>query len=181
MEKLTGIVLAGGLSSRMGKDKGLIQYNGSALIEYSINALKPLCSEIIISSNNTDYSKFGYGVVADEYKMTGPIGGLYSALSASDTDDVIMCPCDMPFVTNEIFEQVLNKKGDSSVAVIESMTHKVYPTLGYFHKSCLPIIKQQIVKGQYKLQLLLKELKAQTILIDDTKALLNFNSPEDLL
>ncbi|MBS2210888.1 molybdenum cofactor guanylyltransferase [Carboxylicivirga mesophila] len=181
MKSITGIILAGGLSSRMGQDKGLIQYKGRTLLEYCINALKPMCSEIIISSNNLEYEQFGFRVIADVYQKVGPIGGLYSALAEAGNEDVIVCPCDMPFITTELFDKLLNEKGENKAAIAVSAINKIYPTLGYYHKSCLPVILQFIEQGQYKLQLLIKELKAQTILIEDDKSLLNFNSPEDLI
>ncbi len=181
MKQITGIILAGGLSSRMGQDKGLLHYKGRALVEYAIDAIKPLCSEIIISSNNKEYEQFGYKVVTDVYQKVGPIGGLYSSLAEANTNDILMCPCDMPFITTDIFEQILENKSDSAVTVVESDSGKVYPTLGYYQKSCLPVILQFIEQGQYKLQLLMKALNAATIQIEDNKSLLNFNTPEDLI
>lgn len=180
MNKLTGIVLAGGLSTRMGQDKGLLQYKGRTLVEYSIEVMKTLCSEIIISSNNSDYKHFGYQLVSDIHQQTGPIGGLYAALSESKTDDTIICPCDMPYITGNIIKQILNEKSHNMAVVAKSKTEKIYPTLGYYNKSCLPIILQQIEQGNYKMQWLLKKLNAQSVVIDDAKSLLNFNSPEDI-
>ncbi|TRX70978.1 molybdenum cofactor guanylyltransferase [Carboxylicivirga sp. M1479] len=180
MNKISGIILAGGLSSRMGQDKGLLPYQGRTLIEYCIDILQPLCSEIIISSNNKAYEQFGFRVIADEYKKTGPIGGLYTGLAESNHNDVIVCPCDMPFITSDIFNKVLCHKDESAVVVVKSTTGKLYPTLGYYNKSCLPVIHQHIELQHYKMQLLLKELNAKTVLIEDAHSLLNFNSPEDL-
>lgn len=181
MQQITGIILAGGLSSRMGQDKGLLQYKGRALVDYAIDALKPLCSEIIISSNNKEYELFGYRVVRDVHQKVGPIGGLYSALAEANTNDILMCPCDMPFITTDIFNRILENKANSKVTVVESISGKLYPTLGYYQKSCLPVILQFIEQGQYKLQLLMKALNAKTIQIENHKSLLNFNSPEDLI
>ena len=65
MKTITGIILAGGQSSRMGSDKGLISFNGSLFIEHVIKALKPLVKNIIIVSNNPDYDTFGYKRVSD--------------------------------------------------------------------------------------------------------------------
>ena len=177
--KYTGVILAGGLSTRMGQDKGLINYNGKAMVEYCIEALKPLCSEITISTNNPDYSRFGYKLIHDVYKEIGPIGGLHAALRAASNDAILVCPCDMPLIKSEDFKKIIDDKKEST-AVVQSSTQKVYPTLGYYPKRSLTTIINQIEKKQYKLQLLLKELNAQYIGIDDENALLNFNQPEDL-
>ncbi|WP_430815051.1 molybdenum cofactor guanylyltransferase [Carboxylicivirga sp. RSCT41] len=180
MMNISGIILAGGLSSRMGQDKGLLEYKGRALIEYSIDALKPLCTEIIISSNNPEYEQYGLRVIADVHEKTGPIGGLYASICEAKTDDILVCPCDMPFITPDVFRKILDEKADSVAAIIKSSSDKLYPTLGYYNKSCLPLILQQIEHQNYKLQWLLKELKAKAISIADPKQLLNFNYPEDI-
>ena len=178
MKQLSGIILAGGLSSRMGRDKGLLPHKGRLLVEYSIEVMKTLCSEIIISSNNSAYEQFGHRVVKDIHQQTGPIGGLYAALSASNTNDAIICPCDMPFISADTFHQLL--KVNNRAVVVQSNTDKLYPTLGYYNKSCLPTILQQIEQGNYKMQCLIKELNAHSVKIDDARSLLNFNSPEDI-
>ena len=63
----TGIILAGGKSSRMGEDKGLVLLNGKPMIQYVIEALKEVVSDIIIISNNASYNKFRVPVYSDHY------------------------------------------------------------------------------------------------------------------
>jgi len=179
--KLTGIILAGGLSSRMGQDKGLILYKDQALVQYSIAALEPLCSEILISTNNPEYKKFGYSLVPDIYKECGPIGGIYSALRVSQHDNNLICPCDMPFVTPELFHQILDEIEKDETPVVASSNDKAFPTLGYYHRNSVTSIEKQIKKGHYKLMMLLIELKAKQICIEDQMCLSNFNYLEDLM
>ena len=81
MEKITGILLAGGRSSRMGSDKGLLDFRGRLLAEYPLALLQKHCGTIIISSNNPEYGQFGYPVVADERMDCGPAGALATTLS----------------------------------------------------------------------------------------------------
>jgi molybdopterin-guanine dinucleotide biosynthesis protein A len=64
----TGIVLAGGKSTRMGKDKGLISWKGRTLVEHAVEIIAPLCAGIIISSNNRDYEFLGFRVLPDQYR-----------------------------------------------------------------------------------------------------------------
>ena len=64
--ELTGIILSGGQSSRMGKEKGLCLLNGKPLIEYSFDLLKKFCDSIIISSNSKDYEYLGCQIINDE-------------------------------------------------------------------------------------------------------------------
>ncbi len=81
----TGIILAGGKSSRMGEDKGLVLLNGKPMIQYVIEALKGVVSDIIIISNNASYNKFGIPVYPDIIKDKGPVGGIFTGLHHSKT------------------------------------------------------------------------------------------------
>ena len=75
---ITGIILSGGKSLRMGQDKGLMSLDGKFMIEHVIDHIKPLCKQILISANQEEYHKFGYPVVRDEIKDIGPAGGIVS-------------------------------------------------------------------------------------------------------
>ena len=83
---ITGIILAGGKSSRMGSDKGFLKLNDKRFVLYSIEALKPLVSEILIVSDNENYDTFGYKRIEDIIKNSGPVAGIYSGLKASKTE-----------------------------------------------------------------------------------------------
>jgi molybdenum cofactor guanylyltransferase len=78
--QITGIILAGGQSSRMGTDKAMLQIDGKTLMERAIEICKPICHEILISSNNPKHENFGFTVIPDEIKNCGPMGGIYSCL-----------------------------------------------------------------------------------------------------
>ncbi len=75
-DQLTGIVLCGGKSSRMGADKGLLSYKNNTLIQSAIESIERYCSDILLSTNNEAYGTFGYKLVEDRYKNIGPLGGL---------------------------------------------------------------------------------------------------------
>src|ERR1035437_7677768 len=96
---LNGYILAGGKSSRMGTDKGLLVFNKKTIIQHVIAQLKPVVKEVIIVSNNRDYEKFGVKVIADIIKNIGPAGGIHAALSHSNTNHNFIVSCDMPFIT----------------------------------------------------------------------------------
>ena len=83
--KFTGIILAGGKSERMGTDKGMVKFRNKFLVEYPLEALKPSCPTILISSNNDDYRIFGYPIIQDLVSDTGPMGGIYSCLLNSES------------------------------------------------------------------------------------------------
>ncbi|HSO89343.1 MAG TPA: molybdenum cofactor guanylyltransferase, partial [Draconibacterium sp.] len=84
--QITGIILSGGQSTRMGTDKALLQIKGKTLLERAVEICNPVCNAILISSNNPEHEKYGYQIYPDEIKNCGPLGGIYSCLKKSDTD-----------------------------------------------------------------------------------------------
>src|ERR1041385_1796721 len=104
MEKMTGFILAGGKSSRMKEDKGLMLLNRKAIVQYVIDALKPAVKEVIIISNNEVYKQFGYQVIPDLVNDAGPMGGIFTGLSRSNTLYNFFASCDMPFITSEVIQ-----------------------------------------------------------------------------
>jgi len=78
--KITGSILAGGESRRMGTEKGLVDFRGKPMIAYAVDAFLPYCDQILISANNASYNYLGFQVVKDEFPDSGPLGGIYSCL-----------------------------------------------------------------------------------------------------
>jgi molybdenum cofactor guanylyltransferase len=178
--RVTAIILAGGKSSRMGRDKGLSEYGGMPLIDYSISTCKKITNDILISTRNPEYSRFGYPLVADNFKDKGPMGGLEATLSVSHTDLNIVCPCDMPGIQADTLNLLLSNSQSTKAVVVQDAEGKMYPVLGVYNKSALPIIREQINQGNYKMTNLLQKLEARTVLIEPAWQLVNFNFPEDL-
>ena len=179
--ELTGIILAGGQSKRMKQDKGLLTYKGKKLIEYGILLLNPYVDKIIISTDNPGYSQFGYPLVPDEYKGIGPIGGLYSALKVSGSPGNLVIPCDMPDLTAEIMEKLIqHKEGQQAVVLGTSGNYRI-PTVGFYRISSLKVIENQIKKNDFKLQNLIDELNAKIIRVSAEEKIRNINSPSDLV
>lgn len=178
--QITAIILAGGKSSRMKQDKGLLFHRGKPMVEHAINACRQITSHIFISTNNVEYEVFGYPLVADNCREIGPIGGIQAALAASETEDNIFCPCDMPDIQPEILEQILQKTKSNRAVVATGSSGKLFPVLGYYRKSALEIVENQIDKGNYKLEDLVIALAAEKVIVSDDKILSNINYPNDL-
>lgn len=179
--QVTGIILAGGKSSRMGSDKGLVEYAGIPLVQYSINACREITGEIMISANNPEYGRFGFPVVSDNFPGIGPIGGLEAALSVSKTGINMVLPCDMPGVSAELLNLLLRYGEAGKTLVIRDMGGKVYPVLGLYPSSALPVIREQIKLGDYRMTSLLAKLDAGTLTAASGTKLDNINIPGDLI
>lgn len=177
---ITGIVIAGGKSSRMHTNKALINYHGIRLIDNAIQVIEDVSSEILVSSN-IPIDKISYPIVIDEIPDIGPIGGLYSCLLASRTEQNVIIPCDVPNLNAELY-QLLIKNAENVDAVIPRLPNgKVEPLVAFYKKSILPIIKLSIDNKDYKLVNFLSKINVKFIDIEDIRMFKNLNSPEDLL
>jgi molybdenum cofactor guanylyltransferase len=109
MPLVSGIVLAGGQSRRMGRDKALIELQGKPIIQYALDALASMCDERIVVANDTAiYARFGVPVVADLIPGKGSLGGIYSGLQAARGEYVIAVACDMPFLNGALLRFMLS-------------------------------------------------------------------------
>lgn len=161
----TGIILAGGKSSRMGSDKGLLKLLNKSLVEHAIDILNPCCEDIIISSNNKEYEKFGFPVIGDIYKEKGPMGGIHAALNATATKKNLILSCDMPFITKELLSFLIEKQEDS-IAVIPVHKDRPEPLCGIYSTKILPYIEQSISNKELKLMDLLNFVSALFPIVD---------------
>jgi len=182
---LTGIVLAGGLSKRMGKDKGLVIYQGKRMVEYAIDLLKPYCNEILISTNNPEYNQLGYPLVADIYINKGPLGGLHAGLMTSKTEHNLFLSCDMPHVNSEAVELLIEKVTPNAYGFIPKYGDRIEPMFGIYSKQLLTKIEKSIQKGNLKMRTFIHEhtieyIDFQKLTQKYENLFSNINSPNDL-
>src|SRR5947209_2608700 len=105
---VSGIILAGGASRRMGRDKAWIELDGKPLIVHVMDALLHVCDEILIVTN--DFERFKHlpvRLVRDEFANTGSLGGLYSGLYAAGNELTTAVACDMPFLNWQLLEALI--------------------------------------------------------------------------
>jgi len=184
--EVTGIILAGGKSSRMGTDKGLLQLCGKPLIGYTIKVLSELCSTIIISTSSGAYESFGFKTVADEIPAIGPMGGIYSALKQSRTEKNLVLSCDLPFVSKELLSFILKNSEGYEVAVPWQGNQHYEPLCGFYNLSVLEQMTAFIQKENYKLPDLFEEIGINKLTINNKlnfytqNLFLNVNSKHDL-
>ncbi len=177
-------ILAGGKSSRMGIDKGLIELNGKTIVEHVIGVLKPLFNELIIVSNNPEYSKFGLPVIQDLIKDKGPAGGIYTVLNHTTTEHNFIVSCDMPFITSRAVEFVVEASKDYQITV-PVYKQKYEPLFAVYSKSCAQGWEEQMDKGVFKLQLIMNNFETRELNVDgnalfNDDLFININTKEDL-
>ena len=179
---ITGIILAGGKSTRMGSDKGFLKLNGVSFMEYSITAMKPLVSEIIIVSNNPDYDIFNLKRVEDVIKEPGPLAGIYTGLKTSKTEFNLVLSCDVPLITKEILEMLIEAQDRQSDIIQIVSQGKSMPLIALYKKCCETQFYKLLKNNERRLQVAVNQCKVKNITLSSQTELFtkNINTPEDL-
>lgn len=155
-------ILAGGKSSRMGSDKGLLLFRNKPMIERIIAQLRPLFQKIIIVSNNPEYTKFGLEVIEDLIKGLGPASGIYTGLRHTQSKSVFFVSCDMPFVTTNAIQFMLENSEPHRITL---PIHKgrIEPLFGVYSRNCLKKWAELIEQGIIKVREMVTHFELQKI------------------
>lgn len=181
-QNITGIILSGGKSSRMGTDKGFLSFNGTLFMQHSINALNPLISEIIIVSNNTDYDVFGLKRIEDVIENAGPLAGVYSGLKQSKTDYNLVLSCDIPLINSTILQKLIDAMDNASEIIQIESQGKTMPLIALYKKQCEPIFLKLLNDGERRLQYAVNQCQVKNVVLHDEETYFtqNINTPEQL-
>jgi molybdenum cofactor guanylyltransferase len=183
--QVTGIILAGGKSSRFGSDKAIFEYRGKRLIEYSIEIIQPFCNHILLSSNQPEKFTFtGLPKIIDVYPDCGPIGGIHACLLRSDTEHNLVIGCDLPWLDQRLFNFLLQKSPGYQV-VMPSHEGFIETMASYYHQSCTPALEKALLEKRYKIFDAIDSLKTYFPKVDkesfySEKIFANINYREDV-
>lgn len=177
---ITGVIMAGGKSSRMGTDKGLMDFQGKPMIQYGIDLLSTFFKTVVISTNQDEYSQFGLTIIPDIHKNCGPIGGLHAVLSEIETEYAFLLSCDMPFVSTEVILKIVDAS-EYQLATVPVVGGKMEPLCALYSVQILPKIQRNIDNRNFKMMQLIQDCHPNFIDFDEINAFLNFNSKSDLL
>ncbi|WP_298754747.1 molybdenum cofactor guanylyltransferase [uncultured Psychroserpens sp.] len=179
---MTAIILAGGKSSRMGYEKGLVMYKNKPFIAHVIHATETLVNEVIIVSNNKNYDQFNLKRVNDIMVNTGPLAGLYSGLYHSTTEDNLVLSCDIPLITKELLEQLISEVSVEDDIVQVSIKDRTNPLLAVYKKRCMVSCLKTIKSGERRLQAFVNQQNTKTITLESSleKFTQNINTQDQL-
>jgi molybdopterin-guanine dinucleotide biosynthesis protein A len=162
---VTGIVLAGGESNRMGQDKSLMVFGDKPLICYAIDALMPVCRKVVISSNKTVYDFTRCEVWPDEMPVNAPMIGILTCLKRSESEWNLVVSCDMPLVDNRLFELLLTCCIDTDLVIPVHDENRMEPLCGVYNKRVVPLLERLIQVEDYSLMHLIREAKSRLVAI----------------
>lgn len=144
-------ILAGGKSSRMGKDKAFLYYKEKTFIENIIGAGSDFSEKIIVANNEIKYKDFNTKVYSDIYLEKGPLGGIHSALKNAKYDKVLCIACDMPLMSTKVLNAI-GSINENYEVIVPEINNRLQPMCAIYSKSLLPKIEKAINNGEYKLQ-----------------------------
>lgn len=159
---LGAVVLAGGLARRMGgNDKGLITLNDAPMVTRVLNAVSAVADTVVINANrNKDqYAAFGVDVVEDVVAdFQGPLAGLLSACEHLNTDWVLMCPCDTPFVQSNLIAHlwqaalIEEQAGEQGSAIVVAHDgERLQPVFAIVRRTLVDSIRRFLERDERKI------------------------------
>ena len=177
-KKLSGIILAGGKSSRMGSDKALLLYKNKTFLEHVVCAIKPLVDDILIISNNKEHQVDDCTTIPDLILNSGPIAGIYTGLKHSKTENNLVLSCDIPLVQTSILEFII-KNNEPDKEVVQLMNEQnCMPLIALYKKRLAPYFLSQLKRGERRLMHATKKLKTKEVFVkkEENAFLLNINT-----
>lgn len=187
---IIGVILAGGKSRRMGVDKSLLKINDRFVIEIITDLMKNIFENVIIISNKSDYFEFlGLNIFPDIYKNKGPLAGIHSGLINSKNEKIFVISCDVPLMTKEIIDFIINYKSEKFVKVAKADGY-IQQLCGLYSKYCIEqvekILNDEIMSDVKKCSVLKLIESTESEIIDIEKhnvlkgsEFLNMNTMED--
>ncbi len=187
VEGITGLILAGGKSSRFGKNKALVELDGVRLIERVIRVMGSVFQRLIILTNTPqEYAYLKLPMVEDLIKGLGPIGGLYTGLESISDDAGFFVACDMPFLSEPLIRHMVEIRDDFDV-VLPKIDWKIEALHGLYTKRCLPTIKELIDSQEYQVIRFFPKIHVKYLDEDEIKefdpqlkSFFNVNKPNEL-
>lgn len=186
---LSIVIQAGGQSSRMGQDKALMPFLGRPLIARQVDLLRGLADELLVITNSPEaYTFLGLPLFPDLLPGTGPLGGLYTALSAARGSVVAVIACDMPFVSADLLRAQRDLLEREVVdVVIPRSAEGMEPLHAVYRKdACLPAVRTALDAGERKMIVWLPAVRSRVMTIDEVaevdpeyRSFINVNSPEE--
>jgi molybdopterin-guanine dinucleotide biosynthesis protein A len=176
--RISAAVLAGGNSSRLGRNKALLPLQGATVIEKVMSEVRSCVKELTIITNNPDqYVNFGYPCCGDIMPGGGPLSGIHAALSHCGTEYVLVVSCDIPLVKRELFEDLISVCPGYDIVIFK---HKHFePLCALYRRTCLPALEDLIAHGEYRIIDLFPTLKVKVLRISSAEVFKNINTDAD--
>jgi len=183
---LTGIVLAGGASRRMGRNKALLDLGGRPLIARVVERLAVVCAEVLVVAGDVEpYGELGVPLVEDRFRGVGVLGGLHAGLEAAAHELALAVGCDMPFLRPDLLQAFARWADGFDVAILRQ-GEQVEPLHGAYRRTCLPAIETAIQAGRRRIISFFQHVQVRYVMPEEVipfdpglRSFRNVNTPQE--
>ncbi|MEJ2485770.1 MAG: molybdenum cofactor guanylyltransferase [Anaerolineales bacterium] len=183
------VIQAGGQSTRMGQDKGLLQFGKYKMVEYILHQVSGMGEKnFIVSNRPEEYKEFGLPVYTDIYHNIGPLGGFHTIFSFLEMEYALVLACDMPFINRDLINYLLSLASDYDI-IVPRLNHNkfVKPFRAVYSKRCMPAVEKAIEQNHRRVISFFDDVRVRYLEKDeihiydpDERSFFNVNTPEDL-
>ena len=146
-DDITAFILCGGKSSRMGTNKAFLKIDDKTLIQRMMDLIDTIFSKIVISSNEPElYESFRKKIIKDIYQGRGPVSGIHSALTDLKTEKCFFISCDMPFISRQLINYLINYNSDKEI-ILPKADGRLQQLCGIYSKKILPDVDKLIIES----------------------------------
>ncbi len=176
--QLSAAIMAGGKSSRLGRNKALLALGNATVIEHVIATVSAIAAPVTIITNNPEeYKHLGLATAGDLRPGCGPLSGIHAALSLSGTEYVLVKSCDIPLIGPELLSLLHSNYPGHDITIFK--TSRFEPLCAIYRRTCLPALEELIDHGEYRIIDLFPTLDTLVIRSDDEDAFRSINTVDD--
>lgn len=180
--RTTAVILAGGLGRRMGhRDKGLLPLAGAPLAEWAIRAIRPQVENLLLNSDNPEYSRFGYPMLGDAVPgRPGPLAGMLAALESAQTEFVLTVPCDAPRLPTDLLSRLCTALHESGADLAVARDGaRMHPVINLARRSVAPALRAYLEAGERRVEAWVRSQRFVEVPFE-SECFANVNTPESL-
>jgi molybdopterin-guanine dinucleotide biosynthesis protein A len=183
---ITGVILAGGKSSRMGQNKALMPLGGKRLVDRVVEVMRSVFDDLLMVTNTPDvYADLGLPMVRDVWPEKGSLGGVYSAIYHVATPYCLVVACDMPFLRAAVLRYLITQIADYDV-VVPDVLGELQTLHAIYSKACLQPIERRLAMNRLRIVGFFPDVRVRTVTASELEpydpellAFQNLNTPEE--
>jgi len=188
IHNITGVILAGGHSSRFGSNKALAMVAGEPLIQHIAKLMTSLFAECLLITNTPEEYRFlKFPMTGDRYRECGPLAGIHAALLQINTESAFVVACDMPNLSPELIRYICSINEQEYDVIIPWLESGHEPLFGIYRNTSLKVIDTYLQQKDCQILRVLEDLQVRRVseqeilsVTDDLSCFKNINRPEDI-
>jgi molybdopterin-guanine dinucleotide biosynthesis protein A len=185
-QPITGVILAGGKSSRMGQNKALMSLGGKRLVDRVVEVMRSVFDDLLMVTNTPDvYADLGLPMAPDVWPDKGSLGGVYSAIYRVATPYCLVVACDMPFLQAAGLRYLITQMANYDV-VVPDVLGELQTLHAIYSKACLQPIERRLETNRLRIVGFFPDVRVRTVTASELEpydsallAFQNLNTPEE--